>query len=198
MPAAKRRKILPPFFPVTSQTYTTDEREFSLLEAVRANPEAAQRDLARDIGISLGMTNAILRRCAARGWLSVRRINNRNLAYAITPAGMERLSRRAVGYFRRTVRSVVRYRDTIAAWVRAAQRRGVTEIMLVGRSELAFILEHFCEREGIGFTTSSSCPSAAVPDRAILLAENHREHCDDAESLQHILAEAIGVSPEIL
>lgn len=175
-----------------------DERELSLLEALRTNPDTAQRDLAREIGISLGMTNAILKRLAARGWLSVRRINNRNLAYAVTPAGMERLSRRAVGYLRRTVSSVVRYRDAIASWVRSASRRGITELLLIGPSDLGFIVEHFCEREGIRFVAVQSCPETVAAGTAILLGENHRGGCENAESLQHILAEAIGVSPEIL
>jgi len=35
-----------------------------------------------DVGLSLGMTNAILKRLAAKGWITVRKVNNRNIRYA--------------------------------------------------------------------------------------------------------------------
>ena len=44
--------------------------------------QVRQRDLSQQvIGMSLDMTNAILKRLVLKGYLSVRKVNNRNIAY---------------------------------------------------------------------------------------------------------------------
>ena len=56
-------------------------------------PHATQRELARDLGISLGKVNYCLKALVERGLLKVRNFNNsRNktaYAYILTPKGLE-------------------------------------------------------------------------------------------------------------
>ena len=70
------------------------------------------------IGMSLGMTNAILKRLVLKGYLSIRKVNNRNIAYAVTPAGVEAIAKRSYRYLRRTIGSIVRYKEAIEGLVR--------------------------------------------------------------------------------
>ena len=59
-----------------------------------------QRDLARIVGLSLGMTNAILKRL-------VKKVNNRNIQYIVSPKGINEITRRSYRYFKRTIKNVV-------------------------------------------------------------------------------------------
>jgi hypothetical protein len=68
--------------------------------------------------MSLGMTNAILKRLVLKGYLSIRKVNNRNIAYAVTPAGVEAIAKRSYRYLRRTIGSIVRYKEAIEGLVR--------------------------------------------------------------------------------
>ena len=70
------------------------------------------------IGMSLGMTNAILKRLVLKGYLSIRKVNNRNIAYAVTPAGVEVIAKRSYRYLRRTIGNIVRYKEAIEGLVR--------------------------------------------------------------------------------
>jgi predicted transcriptional regulator len=64
------------------------DTEFIILENIYdSSTQAAplrQRDMAHVAGASLGMTNAILKRLAKKGWISVKKLNNRNIQYAVT------------------------------------------------------------------------------------------------------------------
>lgn len=136
---------------------TSTDKELELLEHISTAGEddgsrVQQRDLAHAIGMSLGMTNAILKRLARKGYLTIRKVNNRNIAYAVTPEGIDAIARRSYRYLRRTVGNIVRYKEAIEALVRDLHRHGVRRLTLHGESDLAFIVEHFCMRYGVGFS----------------------------------------------
>ena len=73
--------------------YSTEEglsRELTLLSGVEAAPEASQRHLARQLGVSLGLTNLLLRRVVQKGYVRVTRAGWRRWVYALTPVGFVR------------------------------------------------------------------------------------------------------------
>ena len=122
------------------------EKEIQILENIKNNDsKVKQRDLAEIIGLSLGMTNSILKRLVKKGWLTIRKINNRNIRYAVTPQGMEEIARRSYRYFKRTIKNVVYYKELIADLVKDIRSRGYDGIALVGHSDLDFIVEHACQ-----------------------------------------------------
>ncbi len=57
---------------------------------------AKQRELARAVGMSLGMTNALLKRLAAKGFITMKKANSRKIQYVITPEGMQEAARRLI------------------------------------------------------------------------------------------------------
>ena len=83
----------------------TDELHYRLLQALESNPQATQRDLARDLGISLGGTNYRLRAVIDRGWVTMQNFRNRNnkraYAYRLTPDGIDAKARIAVRFLKR-------------------------------------------------------------------------------------------------
>jgi DNA-binding MarR family transcriptional regulator len=110
-----------------------------------------QRDMARTAGASLGMTNSILKRLARKGWITVKRLNSRKIQYAVTLEGINEILKRSYGYFKRTIRNVVYYKDTIDEVIHGAQRKNVNAVLLIGISDLDFIVEHSCQRWGLSF-----------------------------------------------
>jgi len=148
----------------------TTDKELDILEQISESAEREQvvhqRDLARIIGMSLGMTNAILKRLSHKGFLTVRKVNNRNIAYAVTPAGVEAIARRSYRYLRRTVRNIVLYKEAIEAFIIERKREGYRALQLVGESDLAFIVEHFAGKYGLRFSASADARGSAQRESA--------------------------------
>lgn len=134
--------------------YSTD-LELDLLETLYASHaeglSPSQRDLAGAAGLSLGMTNALLRRFAERGWVKFSSLRGRHLQYGLTPDGVAEVARRSVAYFARAARNASRYRSRIDHFVREARERGYLELVLEGPAELDFLFEYSCMRHGIAF-----------------------------------------------
>ena len=142
-----------------------EDAELAILESIyssqRHERPLTQRDLAEAAGLSLGMTNALLKRFAEKGWVLLRRLNARTIHYALSPDGVNEIAHRTYRYFKRSARNASMYRDLIEAFVMKAKREGVGRIVLAGSSDLDFILEFACERHGVLFVKGADAARAA-------------------------------------
>ena len=84
-----------------------EDTHYRLLRLLEARPDLSQRDLARELGTSLGKTNYCLNALIEKGWVKVRNFrNNKNklgYAYLLTPRGIERKGVIAVQFLRRKI-----------------------------------------------------------------------------------------------
>jgi len=140
------------------------DTELSLLESIGesegSEDHVTQRELASRAGLSLGMTNSLLRRLAEHGWVKLTRLSPKSMRYALTPEGVGEIARRTSGYFRRAARNADKYRAQIELFIVEAKRAGIATLVLAGTSELDFLVEFVCERHGIAFVKT------ADPERA--------------------------------
>ena len=74
----------------------TDEYRYKILKILETNPEISQRDLAHELGISLGRVNFCLKALIEKGLLKATNFrNSRNklaYMYLLTPSGIEEKS----------------------------------------------------------------------------------------------------------
>lgn len=74
----------------------TDEYRYKILKTLEHNPEVSQRDLARELGVSLGKVNFCLKALVNVGLLKVTNFrNSRNklaYMYLLTPNGVKEKS----------------------------------------------------------------------------------------------------------
>lgn len=172
------------FFQMTDETL---DPEYIILENIYdssvQNTVLRQRDLAHTAGASLGMTNSILKRLAQKGWITIKKLNNRNIQYAVTLEGMNEIIHRSYRYFKRTIKNTVYYKDTLEEIVSRAGSRNISAVVLVGASDLDFIVEHACQRSGIQFIKAAGEESADTPDRVLkVYSENIEEDADRGRS----------------
>ena len=78
-----------------------DETRYRVLKALEANPQLSQRQLAGELGISVGKTNYCLKALTDKGWVKLgnvqRSANKRAYSYLLTSQGIRektRLTRR--------------------------------------------------------------------------------------------------------
>lgn len=165
---------------ITIDAPVSDDAELVILESIYSSQKRSraltQRDLAEAAGLSLGMTNALVKRFSDKGWVLLKRLNSRNIQYALTPDGVAEIARRTYRYFKRTARAAGLYRDRIESYVMARKRAGARRLVLAGVSDLDFLLEYACERHGILFVKAVDPDKAARlgqdPDTVVLRADD--------------------------
>jgi EPS-associated MarR family transcriptional regulator len=83
----------------------TEELSYRLLKLLEQNPDLSQRELSRQLGVSLGKVNYCLNSLVERGWVKVQNFrNSRNklgYAYLLTPGGIEEKARVTLRFLQR-------------------------------------------------------------------------------------------------
>lgn len=168
--------------------YSTSSAEIEFLEnlnvIVAEHPDVSQREISRQTGISLGIVNGLLKRCADRGWIALKNINKRKLAYIITPEGMNELFVRSISFMRRNFAQLRVYNENIDRNIEKAHRQGKTEVLLVGNSELQLFIEQSCKKHGMAFSkTEDFYPGVSDSNRYVVLGDTVESRTKDAVSV---------------
>ena len=108
-----------------------DSTGYSLLKTLENNPGLSQRDLAKQLGISLGKVNFCLNALIEKGCLKVNNFRNsgNKLAYAylLTPQGVEQKARMTVEFLQIKMHEYERLRTEIEELKLEAEQKGLLE-----------------------------------------------------------------------
>ena len=83
----------------------SDETHYRILRLLEAQPDLSQRQLAKELGVSLGKTNYCIQALLKKGWIKADNFKNSHnkiaYVYLLTPEGIERKARIAVQFLKR-------------------------------------------------------------------------------------------------
>lgn len=110
-----------------------------LLVRIDGSEGISQRDLARELGIALGLTNAYIKRCVKKGLLKISQAPARRYRYYLTPQGFAEKTRLTAQYFHDSLVFFRRARNQLQAIFEECRTRGWRQVGLYGNSELSEI-----------------------------------------------------------
>lgn len=103
-----------------------DDTRYRLLRLLTEHPNHSQRELASELGLSLGKTNYCLRALIERGWVKVQNFRNSQnklaYAYVLTPSGAVAKLRATADFLRRKQGEYSRLELEIAALRREVEK----------------------------------------------------------------------------
>jgi len=78
-----------------------------LLRKLESNPHFTQRELSREMGVSLGKVNYCMKKLTEKGWVKLTNFthnpNKMSYAYLLTPQGIEEKSRLTFSFLKRKI-----------------------------------------------------------------------------------------------
>ena len=123
-----------------------EQRTLNLFEAVESRPNINQRQLAEELGISLGLANTFLKTILNKGWIRARKVKARRWLYFLTPQGSLEKSRLTLNYLQRTLKSFRDLRDQADQLLADLNTHGVHGIHIIGEEDfidiIGLCLEH--------------------------------------------------------
>lgn len=104
----------------------TDEYRYKIFKLIEANPELSQRELARELGISLGKTNYCLKALIEKGLLKAGNFRNSKnkmaYVYKLTPKGIEEKANVTVRFLKQKMTEYESLKSEIEFLRQEAQR----------------------------------------------------------------------------
>ena len=81
---------------------------FEILRKIKTRPEASQRELAEELGFSLGKLNYCLKALRSKGLIKIENFrknpNKINYIYALTPKGITEKSKLTINFMKKKMR----------------------------------------------------------------------------------------------
>jgi EPS-associated MarR family transcriptional regulator len=105
----------------------SEEIRYKVMRLVEANPELSQRDVARELGVSLGKVNYCLQALVRKGWIKASNFKNSHhkaaYMYLLTPRGLEEKARLTLQFLVIKMREYEKLRVEIEQMRREAEGR---------------------------------------------------------------------------
>ena len=96
----------------------TEEIRFKILKILSDNPDMSQRELAQNMGVSLGKVNYCLKALKEKGLVKARNFQNnpdkRRYFYVLTPKGFEEKTKVTARFLKRKVAEYEALKNEIA------------------------------------------------------------------------------------
>ncbi len=118
-------------------------RTLTLFNTVENSPDINQRQLAQELGVSLGLTNTYFQRVLKKGWVRAKQVKPRRWLYFLTPQGALEKSRLSLSYMHRTLESFRELKSKGDEHLKILSEKGVQGIHLCGDNDLTEVLS-FC------------------------------------------------------
>jgi DNA-binding MarR family transcriptional regulator len=146
-----------------------------MLTAVADSSVVTQRSLARELGIALGLANAYLRRCVAKGLIKVKEAPARRYAYYLTPKGFSEKSRLTAQYLAISFDFFRHARTQYDELFASCERQGWHRIALCGSGDLAEIARLCADSRSVTLAGLLDPDSSALPLRNLPLVREAAE-----------------------
>jgi hypothetical protein len=117
-------------------------RTLTLFNTVERKPEINQRQLARELDVSLGLTNTYFQRVLKKGWIRAQQVKPRRWLYFLTPQGALEKSRLSLSYMHRTLESFRELKRKGDEHLRILSNKDVSGIHLCGEDDLTEVLSY--------------------------------------------------------
>lgn len=153
------------------------QRELDLLTEIAEGDGVTQRQLAKKLGIALGLTNLYIKRLAKKGYIRIINIKRSRLKYLLTPRGIAEKARLTYQFMEYSLGYYIKLRETFREHLVPVSQSDKRRVLLYGSGEIAEIaalvlweldltLEYVVDddKSGTSFLGHKVCALSDIPE----------------------------------
>ena len=125
------------------------EREMLALEQIESNPEITQRQLSKNIGIALGLTNVLVKNLAQKGYIKASQAGWKRWLYNLTPEGISHKINLTQKYIIRTISNYNVIKESIRTDLALTSLHLESRIAIIGSGDFAELVYLALKNHGI-------------------------------------------------
>jgi len=116
-----------------------DFRTLKLLELIETDSVSSQRELAKELEVSLGLVNSFIKRLVNKGYFKITTIPKNRLKYILTPKGLAEKTRLTYEYIHFSFDFYKKARRNFADLFRQLEQQGFRTVAFYGANDFAEI-----------------------------------------------------------
>ena len=176
-----------------------DEREFELINIIGAEIGANQRRLSHLMDLSLGMTNMLIRRLIAKGFIRIEQLNKGKVQYILTPRGFAEKMHKSIKYTLKTISSIGLIKNRVKEILFGLYKSGVRDFHIIGKHDLSMLVEMVVkeiEWKDCSFYALNEVPQSAVRGLLLICAEDIKQELLVLHNYIDLISEIAKTTPE--
>ena len=175
----------------------TEDYEFKIIDEIGKNLNTTQRKISHRIGLSLGMTNLVIKKLIAKGYVKVKGLDRRRVQYILTPRGFTEKVKKTHRYLLGTIDTLKKVKEKIQDTVLEYYEKGERNFTILGKGELADIVEISLRDMGkkdLRYLRAKTAQEVNSKGSIILLADrNIQKRNNRYLNILEVISEKIGV-----
>ena len=139
------------------EEYKNLDTSINILQELENNPEISQKILSEKVGISVGLINLFIKRLTKKGFLKIKRLNGKSLAYLLTPKGIKEKTRLIKEYFQYSISHYQRARNILKKIFFELKNDGINSVIIYTTpewAEISYLISKNLNFEIYGFIIS--------------------------------------------
>jgi len=116
---------------------SSDLISLKILESIEKEPVITQRDLASELDIALGLTNAYIKRLCKKGYIKVKNLSGKKIKYILTVKGFTEKAKLTYRYMHHSFEHIKEIKSAIEKNYQKMLQDNVKKILIWGDGELA-------------------------------------------------------------
>ncbi len=117
------------------------EKELKIINEIDKDLNVTQREISKNSGMSLGMTNIVLKKLINKGYVKVKQLNKKKVQYFLTPKGFTEKAKKSYHYTLKTMEILKAMKIKIQHFVLEEYKKGQRKFVIYGKGELAWLVE---------------------------------------------------------
>lgn len=118
----------------------TMDQDLKFLIYLETQPNVSQRQLAREMDISLGSVNSQMKSLIQRNWLQVHNPSPNTLEYQLTPLGQNEKEKRYLDYVGGCFHAITEFKEIIKENILQKINLGIKHFILIGEEDVIYKL----------------------------------------------------------
>ena len=118
-----------------------EDREYIILKSIEDNGRISQRELSKNLGISLGSVNMLLGKMVEQGLIKAKKVPAKRAVYMITPKGMMEKANKTYRYIKKNYSYIHRTKEKIKESLRTVLQEEEQVILLLQQDEIGELVK---------------------------------------------------------
>lgn len=153
-----------------------DDKEYKVISELSKNGHTSQRDISKNIDLSLGMVNIILKRLIKKGYIKIKQLDGKKVRYILTPQGFSEKINKSYNYLLKTINITKLLKERIKELILERYSKGLRKFVILGDGELSEITEIALvelKKDDIEVVKATKIESISDDSALIICASNH-------------------------
>ena len=159
-----------------------NDKEFLILNQLEQTPDASQRELSQQSGLSLGRVNLLLKKMISRGLVKMETIPANRVVYMLTPAGIMEKAQKTINYVKIHYNAIEETKTKIKQALGQLGEQHPSFYLMSSKDEIGSLVRLAAEELNSERVTLNTEMNQATADRPVVVTgENGEEAGGDRE-----------------